>query len=61
MDPDEDPALSGNGLVADGRLQKYFGSSKGWPIRAEPTGLPLRTKFLGFSCVGAALFCVLNQ
>ena len=28
------------GLVADGRPQKYFGSSNGWPIRLEPTGLP---------------------
>src|SRR5262245_50504684 len=40
LDPDEDAALSANGLVADGRLQKYLGSSNGCPISAEPTTLP---------------------
>src|SRR6266403_6264622 len=40
FDPDEDAALYPNGLVADGRPQKYFGSSKGWPIRPEPTTVP---------------------
>src|SRR5215470_4570906 len=40
FDPDEDAALSANGLVADGRLQKYLGSSKGWPISTEPTAFP---------------------
>src|SRR5437773_1236594 len=43
LEPDEAPALSGNGLVADGRLQKYLGSSKGWPMRAEPTTFPSLT------------------
>ena len=40
FDPDEDAALYPNGVVADGRPQKYFGSSNGWPISAEPTTLP---------------------
>ena len=30
------------GDVADGRLQKYFGSSNCWPINSEPTILPSR-------------------
>ena len=29
--------------VAEGRPQKYFGAAKFWPIKAEPTGLPLLT------------------
>src|SRR5438270_3254219 len=40
FDPDDDAPLYGYGDVADGRPQKYFGSSKGWPIRAEPMTLP---------------------
>src|SRR5712691_11251069 len=40
FDPVDAPALYPNGLVADRRPQKYFGSSKGCPINAEPTGLP---------------------
>src|SRR5215475_9381976 len=40
LDPEDEAALYGNGLVAEGRPQKYLGSSKGWPIRAEPTSLP---------------------
>src|SRR5262245_66136908 len=40
FDPDDEPALSANGEVADGRLQKYFGSSNGWPISEDPTTLP---------------------
>src|SRR5262244_3092156 len=40
LDPEDAAALYGNGLVAEGRPQKYFGSSKGWPMRAEPTSLP---------------------
>jgi hypothetical protein len=43
FEPDEAPALSGNGEVADGRAQKYFGSSKGCPIRLDPTSLPSLT------------------
>src|SRR5207245_2043793 len=39
FEPEDDAALSGKGDVADGRLQKYFGSSKGWPMRREPTAL----------------------
>src|SRR5215510_11715331 len=40
LDPEDEAALYGNGLVAEGRPQKYLGSSKGWPMRAEPTSLP---------------------
>src|SRR5262252_3912212 len=40
LDPVDEAALYGNGLVAEGRPQKYFGSSNGWPMRAEPTSLP---------------------
>src|SRR5712692_10182568 len=43
FEPDEEPALYPNGLVADGRPQKYFGSSKGCPMSAEPTSLPSLT------------------
>src|ERR1700740_3541878 len=37
FEPAEEPALYANGVVADGRLQKYFGSSNGCPISEEPT------------------------
>src|SRR5215471_16653009 len=40
FEPDDDAALSGNGVVADGRPQKYLGSSNGWPISAEPIAFP---------------------
>jgi hypothetical protein len=40
FDPDEAAALLEKGLVADGRAQKYLGSSNGCPIRAEPTAFP---------------------
>src|SRR5215510_10153789 len=40
FEPDDDAALYGYGEVAEGRLQKYFGSSKGCPMREEPTTLP---------------------
>src|SRR5262249_61208075 len=40
FDPVEEAALLGNGLVADGRPQKYLGSSKGCPMRAEPMSFP---------------------
>ena len=43
FEPPEAAALYGCGDVADGRLQKYFGSLKLWPISAEPTALPLLT------------------
>ena len=37
FEPAEFAALYGIGEVADGRLQKCFGSTKAWPISAEPT------------------------
>src|SRR5258705_12294138 len=44
LEPEDTPALSANGLVAEGRLQKYLGTSKGWPLRCEPhTGPCLNT------------------
>src|SRR6266513_2066450 len=52
FEPDDAPALYGNGLVADGRPQKYFASSKGCPMRAEPTALPSLTIRLPFFCRG---------
>src|SRR5439155_26078950 len=33
FEPDDAIALYGRGEVAEGRLQKYLGSSNGWPIR----------------------------
>src|SRR5205807_5397978 len=52
FEPDDAPALYAKGLVADGRPQKYFGSSKGWPMRAEPTTLPSLRSRLPFACRG---------
>ena len=43
FEPLDAPALYGIGAVADGRLQKYFGSLNGWPISALPTTLPSRS------------------
>src|SRR5436190_22053590 len=40
FEPADDPALYGNGEVAEGRSQKYFGLSNGCPMRVEPTTLP---------------------
>src|ERR1700756_3414759 len=45
----EDAPLYGCGEVADGRLQKYFGSSNGWPISSEPRGFPLTTNRVPFA------------
>ena len=42
--------MYGIGAVADGRLQKYFGSLNGWPISSEPTVLPSRSIRLPFAC-----------
>src|SRR6185312_11553732 len=39
FEPDDDAALYGFGVVADGRPQKYPGPVNDWPISAEPTGL----------------------
>src|ERR1700693_2638012 len=52
LEPDEEPALSAKGLVADGRLQKYFGASKGWPISADPTTFPSLMIRLPCACDG---------
>ena len=52
FEPPDDPALSGNGEVADGRLQKYLGSSKGCPISSDPTALPSFMIRLPFACRG---------
>ena len=37
LEPVDDALLSANGDVADGRLQKYFGSENGWPISSDPS------------------------
>src|SRR5262249_10433680 len=52
LEPDDDAALSPNGDVAEGRDQKYLGSSKGWPISDEPTILPSTTIKLPLACRG---------
>src|SRR5689334_12782253 len=52
FEPDDDAALYGDGEVADGRLQKYFGSSNGWPISSEPTTLPSLTMRLPLAWCG---------
>src|SRR5262245_63297214 len=52
FEPDDDAALFGNGEVAEGRPQKYFGSSNGWPISDEPTTLPSLTSRLPFAWYG---------
>src|SRR5712691_5540589 len=43
FEPMDEPALYWNGVVADGRPQKYLGSSKGWPMRVDPTVFPSLT------------------
>src|SRR5664279_2900304 len=40
FEPEDEAPLYGCGDVADGRLQKYFGSSNGWPISVDATVLP---------------------
>src|SRR5262249_55825094 len=52
LEPPDARPLYGCGVVADGRLQKYFGSLKGCPIRREPTGLPSLTMRLPPACAG---------
>src|SRR4029453_2278091 len=54
LEPLELPPLYGIGLVADGRLQKYLGSVKLWPISDEPSGLPFWTMTLPVACDGKA-------
>src|SRR5262249_35241480 len=52
FEPPEVAPLDGLGEVAEGRPQKFFGSVKFWPIRAEPTGLPSFSTRLPFACHG---------
>src|SRR5215470_13697479 len=52
FEPEDDAALFGKGEVAEGRGQKYFGSSKGCAMRAEPTTLPSFTMRLPFAWFG---------
>src|SRR6516165_1534425 len=52
FEPEDDAALSGKGDVADGRLQKYFGSSKGCPMRVEPTSWPFLLIRVPLACAG---------
>src|SRR5258705_6712533 len=54
FEPDEAMPLYGCGDVADGRLQKYFGSSNGWPISSEPTVLPAAVLRLPLAARGNA-------
>src|SRR5262249_23822447 len=58
FEPEEAPALFGKGLVAEGRLQKDFGSSNGWPVRVEPTTLPFGTMRLRLACHGNAIWAI---
>ncbi len=58
FEPVEAPALSGNGDVADGRPQKYLGSSKGWPMRADPTALPSFMIRLPFAWCGKSTWAI---
>src|ERR1017187_1740536 len=50
FDATDEPPLYGSAfpfesVVAERRPQKYFGSSKDWPMSVEPMGLPsLRTR-----------------
>src|SRR5713226_2656095 len=42
LDPLDAEALYENGLVAESRPQKYYGSSNGCPISVEPIACPSR-------------------
>jgi hypothetical protein len=54
FEPLDAAALYGNGVVAEGRPQKYLGSSNGWPIRLDPTGFPSRRMRLPLASLGKA-------
>jgi hypothetical protein len=58
FEPIDDSALYGEGDVAEGRLQKYFGSLNGWPINVEPTVRPSRTIKLPFACHGKTAWAI---
>src|SRR5262249_20910862 len=49
LEPEDAAPLYAKGVVADGRLQKYFGSSNGWPIRDDPAMAPSRSTRLPFA------------
>src|SRR5579862_605965 len=49
FDAPEAEGLFVNGDVADGLLQKYFGSVNAWPINSEPSGLLLCSITLPFA------------
>ena len=52
VEPPEAAGLSANGVVAEGRLQKYFGFENGWPISSEPITLPSLTVRLPLAARG---------
>src|SRR5664279_4429766 len=54
FDPEDAAPLYGCGEVADGRLQKYLGSSNGCPINDEPRVLSPTTIRQPFACRGNA-------
>ena len=58
FEPDDDAALSGKGDAADGRLQKHFRSSKGCPMRAEPTGVPSFRMRRPLACQGRSSWAI---
>src|SRR5689334_3367845 len=58
LDPDDAAALYGNGDVADGRLQKYLGSSKACPMSSEPTTFPSLTIRLPFAWCGKSAWAI---
>src|SRR4029077_6737173 len=55
LDPAEAAALKGKGDVGEGRPQKYFGASNGWPINDDPTGLPSIRIRLPLACRGNSI------
>src|SRR5689334_13503708 len=52
LEPLDAALLSANGEVADGRLQKYFGSENGCPISSEPSALSPRSIKLPLAACG---------
>jgi hypothetical protein len=58
FEPDDAAALYANGAVAERRPQKYRGSSKGWPMSAEPTAVPFRRMRLPRACTGKTVSAI---
>src|SRR3984893_4737032 len=58
FEPEDASPLYGCGEVAEGRLQKYFGSLKLCPTRREPTVLPSLTMRLPPACPGKASWAI---